>query len=889
MKYFICTVLFYIAGCQIILSQLAIDNSIAPDGLVSNVLLGAGVEASNISFNGNDADILNTQFGYFSGGNNIIGLESGIILATGQAQVAVGPNTVGSAYIELPEGDALNVEPDLAQIVGPVALRDVAKLEFDFLAQGDTLRFRFVFASEEYNEYTCSSYNDAFGFFISGPGISGNPDFENAAKNIALIPGTNVPVGINTVNQGFAGVSGSNSICNATSANWEANSIYYVNNESNTDLLTTQFDGFTVPMEVKVAVQCGETYHIKIALADAVDGKNDSAVFLEAESFSSEAPVEASISILNPDADGIALEGCSAYEINITRPDTTDPKTFYLKTFGLDNPESVLSGLPESVVFEAGESSKTLAVETVNDFEFGGLRNFDFQILQTETCGLDTAIFSFPVTLTDRENLELIYSDSVLIGCNELGAFSIQPAGGNPPYSIDWSHADLDGFDISYDFTESMTLSAIVTDDCLLFQDTIEIFVFKEDYPEMGIVMPDVIEFNCLTNTSLDVQVWGGSDEKVYTWSMNGNVISNDPLLNQIIASPGTLTLSVSDQCAPTISEDIEAVLVNNPVNVNLGTDTSTTCGSSIMLLPEVSGGFGQLSYAWFRNQVLVNMGPAYDYVAQTTSTIRLKVSDQCEQEGQDDLVVYVPSVPLNVFLPSDTAVCFGDQLLLTPQISGGSAPYTYIWLPGGQQSKSLSVTVYQDMQYTLEVKDNCLASKTALTDVEVQDVHAEFEFDYEREMGPIQNHSTPDVLYSWIFPDGSHSNQYEPYFNPPAGEESAVVLTVGNEIGCSDTYISFYEPPFRIFVPNAFTPDGDGLNDIFKAEGQYVAEFKMWIFDRWGNLVFETDDMQTGWNGGDVQNNDYAVENSLFTYKYMAKSWTSQIHEGTGTITLIR
>ncbi len=241
------------------------------------------MEASNITFNGNAPDIPNTQIGFFSGGSNIFGLESGIILATGQAQVAEGPNNLGSAYIVLPEGEELMIEPDLAQIIGPVAMRDVAKLEFDFLAQGDTLRFHFVFASEEYNEYTCSSYNDAFGFFISGPGITGNPNFENGAKNIALIPGTNVPVGINTVNQGFAGSAGSNSICNATSPNWAANSIYYVNNESNTNPNTTQFDGYTVSMEVKIAVICGEMYHIKIAIADALDDKNDSAVFLEAE------------------------------------------------------------------------------------------------------------------------------------------------------------------------------------------------------------------------------------------------------------------------------------------------------------------------------------------------------------------------------------------------------------------------------------------------------------------------------------------------------------------------------------------------------------------------------------------------------------------------------
>jgi hypothetical protein len=74
-------------------------------------------------------------------------------------------------------------------------------LEFDFVPTGDSLQFRYVFGSEEYTSYTCADYNDAFGFFLSGPGIAG-PFSNGAAINIALVPGTTVPVSISTLNGG---------------------------------------------------------------------------------------------------------------------------------------------------------------------------------------------------------------------------------------------------------------------------------------------------------------------------------------------------------------------------------------------------------------------------------------------------------------------------------------------------------------------------------------------------------------------------------------------------------------------------------------------------------------------------------------------------------------
>src|SRR5690606_20583855 len=106
--------------------------------------------------------------------------------------------------------------------------------------------------------------------------------FSNAAVNLALIPGTNTPVAINTINSGVPS-GGSASMCLAANPNFVAHSIYFVNNQS-TFPQTVNYPGFTVPLTAKAQVQCGQTYHIKLAISDVSDGALNSAVFLKANS-----------------------------------------------------------------------------------------------------------------------------------------------------------------------------------------------------------------------------------------------------------------------------------------------------------------------------------------------------------------------------------------------------------------------------------------------------------------------------------------------------------------------------------------------------------------------------------------------------------------------------
>ncbi|UUF13196.1 MULTISPECIES: T9SS type B sorting domain-containing protein [Flavobacterium] len=251
-------------------AQLVVDNtSLTPQQLAQNVLLGQGVNISNIKFNGSSSNSISDQIAVFdNGAATNIGINKGLILSTGNAIIAKGPNN--SALATLPTSSPVEGDSDLSILTNNAPIKNVAVLEFDFIPVGNKLTFNFVFASDEYPEFVNDLYNDNFGFFISGPGISG--PYSGNAKNIALIPNTSLPVSINNLNNGTSN-AGPCEYCQ-----------YYINNENGA---TIQYDGFTKVIEASSDVECGQTYHIKLAIANVADNNYDSAVFIEGASFSS--------------------------------------------------------------------------------------------------------------------------------------------------------------------------------------------------------------------------------------------------------------------------------------------------------------------------------------------------------------------------------------------------------------------------------------------------------------------------------------------------------------------------------------------------------------------------------------------------------------------------
>lgn len=238
-------------------SSLAIsplDSTTILNGIHSS-LFGTGVTISNLKFSGSYQAI-----GLFDELTYSFGIGKGIIIATGSAANAIGPNNSDSEGIDL--GINKN-DSDLASLTTNNIL-DLVTIEFDFISAADTIFVStFVFGSEEYPEYVNSPFNDVFGFFISGPGINGT-------ENLAKVPGTNDPIAINSVNS-------------------DSNSAYFHLNDSALNEVI-QYDGLTVPVILSKMVFLDSVYHFKIAIADVGDGILDSGVLIEKGSFTTALP-----------------------------------------------------------------------------------------------------------------------------------------------------------------------------------------------------------------------------------------------------------------------------------------------------------------------------------------------------------------------------------------------------------------------------------------------------------------------------------------------------------------------------------------------------------------------------------------------------------------------
>lgn len=240
--------------------------------LLRDHLTGSGIEILDVQFDGVPA-----AMGYFTGGDDAIGLHRGLILSTGRASsqgTSYGAQDQGIDFATTDHNFDLDDDLLAAQTTGP--LYDLVRYRITFRASSDSIRFRYVFASEEYPEYSCSPFNDVFGFFLEGPGYA-------APVNIARVPGSNLPVAINNVHPG-------NAIFDCPPLNA---SYYHDNNQSNEQPV---YDGFLSIFTAEAAVQPCGVYTMTLALADVSDGVFDSAVFLEANSFVAEADISVSFS-----------------------------------------------------------------------------------------------------------------------------------------------------------------------------------------------------------------------------------------------------------------------------------------------------------------------------------------------------------------------------------------------------------------------------------------------------------------------------------------------------------------------------------------------------------------------------------------------------------------
>lgn len=356
----------------------------------------------------------------------------------------------------------------------------------------------------------------------------------------------------------------------------------------------------------------------------------------------------------------------------------------------------------------------------------------------------------------------------------------------------------------------------------------------------------------------------------------------NGTVFNPINAGPGIHYVVYnfgSGNCA--VADSVQ-VIVGPPLSVAMGFTIDSICyGDNINISAVAGGGLGiGYTYSWSHG---LGAGQTHTVSPTSTTIYTVTVSDGCTQPVQGTLTVYVhrPIVATGVVSPK---VCYG-QLGWAKVVTPPGSNYSFIWNTTPVQTSD-SISEFQG-NYSVTITDNnsgCFVVRPAVIDGWPL-INAQFSTNPNQNcvsyLVPVFNfldNSVGGISGTWDFGDGN----IRPYVqgNNPAYTYADtgvfnVVLTISNQGGCTSSYSVevCIEPDKTIYVPNGFTPNDDGKNDFFKARGIGIAEFQMMIFNRWGEKLFESNDMEIGWDG---YYRGEKVQNDVYTYLIIYKDITS-------------
>lgn len=857
--------------------SIILDNTYSPESLVRDVLTkGVCDNVSNIQNIGNLNGI-----GYFSNGADIFDIEDGIILATGNISNALGPN----AYIDRSSNfHDSNGDADLAQLATG-AIKDVVGIEFDFIPLDSFIEFTYVFASEEYCEFVGSAFNDVFGFFISGPGINGS--FSNNGENVAFVPGTTQYVSVNTINHSH---NNDYYIDNLNQAGADRCNVPFVN-QPNVNRI--EYDGFTTPLSALLKLYPCETYHIKMVIGDVKDHFYDSAVFLKAGSFNLGGQVRVSTDAVAENE--ILQEGCDNAYFVFEREEGAST-SFPLQVNFIINEASTaeegtdFANLPSSITIPAGESKVTLPVHALNDNETEDQELIILELNIPCACYSDTTY----LYIIDAPPFTVDVRDTVVC---ETGATTIAPilTGGSPPYSYEWSTGDT-GPDIDIYADMGTNFSLTVTDDC--GQVGVDHFLMSVE-PAPFATLSGNVEI-CDGDTGYLEAVFTGTPPWELHYSINGEL--QEPLTN-LPESPYYLPVSqegryeitnfYDNDCSGYIS-GIGMVEVWD-ILVEVATIPPSCFDSSDGQIElTITGDNPPFSIAWGHTSSqasTLEALPAGIYFTTITD------SEQCTKIVE---IPFQPPSPLRGVYPDCECIARGITCL---EAAGGTPPYLYS-LDGStftDESIFNQMTTGETYLLTIEDANGCRVEQSFQmpyfgTRFFTLENEIDVKIDEPYTLSPEIHLPTP-LIDSILWQPSTHLSCIDcpsPILSIQQGITYS--LTIVDTYGCrqTSTIQLKIDPTVDVFVPTAFSPNGDQINDLLTVQAndfQVEEVLSFQVFDRWGGYLYQAKNFfpnnpRIGWDG---TARGQQLQEGIYVYYLKLRLNDGRIYEVSGDVLLLR
>lgn len=810
--------------------------------LVNNVLVSSGVTIRNVIFRGDTSAI-----GIFNAQNTNLGIDSGIIISTGNVYNAIGPSSNNANTVASGTGDG-----DLNSILTQGITKDAASLQFEFSPASNTVKFKIVFASEEYPEFVDEPFNDVFGIFLSGPGITGK-------QNVANIPGTSSPISIKSIN----------TISNAN---------LYIDNSSGTSLA---YDGFTTVIEIVAEnLTACEPYVIKFAIADVEDQAYDSGIFIEALSFKSETTTDATISKLRPTG-SIVQEKCDSAVFRFIRNSADVSKNlpvFYEVTGTATMVDDYLAINTDSIVIPAGSTFRDLVIMPVDDNIVEADEEVIIKIISNSICAPSQA----QVSISDFDTLKITgYQD---IDCQGDTLYKlVKTAGGSSQLQYTWTDSlgnFVGGGPILIVSPDSLTMYIIsIYDSCINHYTVDTIYV----PPLIVVTLSQLNDTIVCPPTVLTLNITSDVPNLDYVWSavtpagIDVGFFDDNTLMNPTYTVPSgvteiivTVIVTTEGACAKPMVFTIRTI----PKGI-ASKKPALICGNGTVQLQA----FGGETYSWRPASGLSDTTIA-NPIASEERTYTVAITDSANCTREYSIQVLIDTLPI-ANAGRDRIICARSSVQL---FARGSDYNTYEWSPRGTLNKwnIANPIASPDVTTTYYVKaiNNLCTSYDSVTIyvVDIPETDFDFSFDSCARIVAFSNKTIGSDSLVWDFGDGDTSLFDNPVHQYDSIGTFTVTLIANKNTDCSDTAsIQITIPEIDINkrrIPNVFTPNNDGKNDTFKITGGNVECFieSISIYNRWGKLMYEVKN-QTSWEW-DGRINEEVVPPGVYFYSVKGKGF---------------
>ncbi len=504
-------------------------------------------------------------------------------------------------------------------------------------------------------------------------------------------------------------------------------------------------------------------------------------------------------------------------------------------------------------------------------------------------------------TITINQPSQITYTNtSTDVSCHGYsdGTASIQPSGGTPPYYYHWNNNSTNQSNTNlYPGDYSVT----VTDANGCHFDT-TINVGEPDEVIAAVSPRDTI---CIgQTTTVYTSGTGGTPPYTYIWS-NGQTSSSFPV------NPDTTTIysvQATDSHGCVSGLFYTTVFVYPPLSLDFDVSDFSVCkGDPVLLTMYPSGGNGHYIYS-LNNGNIINNPSNYYTSGNIKETIKVILNDNCGTPSAfDTMTINILPLPEFTFQPNITNGC--QPLEVKFNAISSDPNLSYLWNFGdSNENSNLSnkpnpTHTYNEsgvfnVQLVAKNDSGCTNSLTVNNLIKVyKNPEAKFVTDPEiiNNIKPIinfNNYSIDANSYTWFFGDNDSSNVENPTHTYNINSDKYTVMLIAEtSLGCKDTVTQdiFVKESLTFYAPTAFTPDDDGINDEWKigATGIDNSNFELFIFDRWGEIIFSTKDYKKGWDG--KAKNKKIAENGTYTWVARFKDVNGDSYERLGSFVLYR